>query len=100
LLNEIGLRDNGRLGLLAAFENAEFMLPLRVVDDVEIRATIVSRGHRPRHHRVPRPPTAPPRAGSNAGRPSRHCMLSEQPEFAARAVTISLRQNACCEINS
>jgi hypothetical protein len=25
------------------------MLPLRVVDDVEIRATIVSRGHRSRH---------------------------------------------------
>jgi hypothetical protein len=57
---EIGLRDNGRLGLLAAFENAEFMLPLRVVDDVEIRAAIVSRGHRSRHL-----------AGSDAGRPSR-----------------------------
>jgi hypothetical protein len=59
------------------------MLPLRVGDDVEIRATIVSRGYRSR--RLARAPT------HDAA--SRHYTLSEQPEFAARAVTISLRHN-------
>jgi hypothetical protein len=59
------------------------MLPLRIGDDVEIRATIVSRGHRSR--RLARAPT------QDAA--SRHYTLSEQPELAARAVTISLRHN-------
>jgi hypothetical protein len=60
------------------------MLPLRIGDDVEIRATIVSRGHRSR--RLARAPT------QDAA--SRHYTLSEQPELAARAVTISLRHDA------
>jgi hypothetical protein len=60
------------------------MLLLRIGDDVEIRATIVSRGHRSR--RLARAPM------QDAA--SRHYTLSEQPELAARAVTIGLRHDA------
>lgn len=46
---EIGLRmSNGREGLLAAYENAEFMLPCRVGDYIEIFAEVVSKGNRSR----------------------------------------------------
>src|SRR3981081_838314 len=57
----IGIRDNGTPGLLAAAENLEFLLPLRVGDYVEIRAAVMSRGRRSRRialgaWRLMRPP--------------------------------------------
>jgi 3-aminobutyryl-CoA ammonia-lyase len=46
--SELGLRQSGRTGLLAAYEGAEFLKPLHVGDFIEIRATVVSRGQRSR----------------------------------------------------
>src|ERR1043165_3479217 len=44
---EIGLRQSGgREGLLAAYESADFLLPCRVGDYLEIRGRILSRGNR------------------------------------------------------
>jgi 3-aminobutyryl-CoA ammonia-lyase len=84
---EIGLRDNGRPGLLAAYENAEFLLPLRTGDYVEIRARVVSRGRRSRRlaleaWRLARAPAD--------GAPSRDYAMCEPPELAARAIMISV----------
>jgi acyl-CoA hydrolase len=84
---EIGLRDNGRPGLLAAYENAEFLLPLRAGDYVEIRARVVSRGRRSRRlaleaWRLARAPAD--------GASSRDYAMCEPPELAARAIMISV----------
>jgi 3-aminobutyryl-CoA ammonia-lyase len=84
---EIGIQDNGRPGLLAAYENAEFLLPLRAGDYVEIRAKVVSRGRRSRRialeaWRLVRAP-----AGDAA---SRDYELCEPPELAARAIMVSV----------
>lgn len=49
---EIGIRDNGRPGLLAAYENATFLAPLYAGDYVEIRAAVISRGRRSRRIRI------------------------------------------------
>jgi acyl-CoA hydrolase len=84
---EIGIRDNGRAGLLAAYENVEFLLPLRAGDYVEIRATVISRGRRSRRialeaWRLMRAPAE--------GSPVRDYMLCEPPEQAARGIMISV----------
>ena len=49
---EIGIRDNGRPGLLAAYENATFLAPLYAGDYIEIRAAVISRGRRSRRIRI------------------------------------------------
>jgi 3-aminobutyryl-CoA ammonia-lyase len=84
---EIGIQDNGRPGLLAAYENAEFLLPLRAGDYVEIRAAVVSRGRRSRRialeaWRLVRAP-----AESAASRDYATC---KPPELAARAIMVSV----------
>jgi 3-aminobutyryl-CoA ammonia-lyase len=83
----IGIRDNGRPGLLAAYENVEFLLPLRVGDYVEIRAAVMSRGRRSRRialgaWRLMRTPAE--------GAPSRDDALCEPPELVARGIMISV----------
>jgi 3-aminobutyryl-CoA ammonia-lyase len=88
---EIGIRDNGRPGLLAAYEGAEFLEPLRVGDYVEIRATVVARGRRSRRigleaWRFIRAP-APDAADHNY-------MLCEPPELVARATMVSVAPRA------
>jgi len=45
---ELGLRQSGRAGLLAAYEGAEFLKPLYIGDLIEIRARVLSRGERSR----------------------------------------------------
>jgi hypothetical protein len=84
LLNRDRTSRQRTAGPSGCLENAEFMLPLRIGEDVEIRATIGSRGHRSR--RLAR--------AQMQDAASRHYTLSEQPELAARAVTISLRHDA------
>ena len=84
---EIGILDTGRPGLLAAYENAEFLLPLRAGDYVEIRAAILSRGRRSRRialeaWRLIRAP-----AEDAASRKHVPC---EPPELAARGTMISV----------
>jgi 3-aminobutyryl-CoA ammonia-lyase len=83
----IGIRDNGRPGLLAAYENAEFLVPLSVGDDVEIRATVVARGRRSRRIALEawRLARAPARGVSDCS--YEYC---EPPELAARAIMISV----------
>ena len=84
---ELGLRDSGRVGLLAAYEGAEFLMPLHVGDYVEIRAAVVSRGRRSRrislkawrHIRAQARNAAPPR-----------WEIVEPPELVARATMISV----------
>jgi 3-aminobutyryl-CoA ammonia-lyase len=79
---EIGIRDNGRPGLLAAYESAEFLVPLSVGDEVEFRATVVARGRRSRRIALEAWRLA---RGSAQG--ASHC---ETPELAARAIMISV----------
>jgi acyl-CoA hydrolase len=84
---EIGIRDNGRPGLLAAYENVEFLLPLRAGDYVEIRAAVLSRGRRSRRitleaRRLIRAPAE--------GAPSGDDALCEPPELVARGIMISV----------
>jgi len=84
---EIGIRDNGRPGLLATYENAEFLLPLRAGDYVEIRAAVVSRGNRSRRvaleaWRLVRAPAEDAASGDYA--------KCEPPELAARAIMVSV----------
>ena len=84
---EIGIRDNGRPGLLAAYENVEFLLPLRAGDYVEIRAAVMSRGRRSRRialeaWRLVRAPAG--------GAPRREDALCEPPELVARGIMISV----------
>jgi acyl-CoA hydrolase len=84
---EIGIRDNGRPGLLAAYENVEFLLPLRAGDYVEIRAAVLSRGRRSRRialeaRRLIRAPAE--------GAPSGDGALCEPPELVARGIMISV----------
>jgi 3-aminobutyryl-CoA ammonia-lyase len=84
---EIGIRDNGRPGLLAAYENVEFLLPLRAGDYVEIRAAVLSRGRRSRRialeaRRLIRAPAE--------GAPSGDGALCEPHELVARGIMISV----------
>lgn len=84
---EIGIRDNGRPGLLAAYETAEFLLPLRSGDYVEIRAAVLSRGRRSRRialeaWRLMRAPAE--------DAPRRDYTLCDPPELAARGIMISV----------
>ena len=84
---EIGIRDNGRPGLLAAYEKVEFLLPLRIGDYIEIRAAVMSRGRRSRRialeaWRLVRAPAG--------GAPRREDALCEPPELVARGIMISV----------
>jgi acyl-CoA hydrolase len=83
---EIGIRDNGRPGLLAAYESATFLKPLYVGDYIEVQATVIARGRRSR------------RIGLEAwrlvaalppGTAGDHLVLAE-PELIARAVMVSV----------
>lgn len=84
---ELGIRESGRAGLLAAYERAEFLRPLHVGDYVEICATVLSRGERSRrvgleawrHIRAPVPDGEPQR-----------WELAESPELVARATMVSV----------
>jgi acyl-CoA hydrolase len=84
---EIGLREsNGREGLLAAYESAEFLLPCRVGDYLEVRGRILKRGNRSRRvgltaYRYVRAPE------KDDG--SRY-VLVDPPELVARAVLIAV----------
>jgi 3-aminobutyryl-CoA ammonia-lyase len=84
---EIGIRDNGRPGLLAAYEGAEFLKPLRVGDYVEIHATVVARGRRSRRISLEawRLARAPARDAAD-----RSYTLCEPPELVARATMVSV----------
>jgi acyl-CoA hydrolase len=85
---EIGLRENAGIeGLLAAYEQAIFLLPCRVGDYIEIRATVLSRGNRSRrtgfialrHVRAP---------ALDDGSPSEVC---DPPELIAHAIMVSVK---------
>lgn len=84
---EIGLRESGgREGLLAAYESADFLLPCRVGDYLEIRGRILSRGNRSRRvgmtaHRYVRAPEKDD--GS-------HYVLLDPPELVAKAVLVAV----------
>ena len=84
---EIGLRESGgREGLLAAYESADFLLPCRVGDYLEIRGRILSRGNRSRRvgmtaHRYVRAPEKDD--GS-------HYILVDPPELVAKAVLVAV----------
>ncbi|MBV9783358.1 MAG: hypothetical protein JO264_06020 [Acidisphaera sp.] len=84
---EIGLRETGHPGLLAAYENAEFLQVLRVGDYLEIQARVASRGNRSRRIalRALRHIRAPER---DDGAPN---VICDPPELVARAVMISVR---------
>ncbi len=88
---EIGIRDNGRPGLLAAYETAEFLLPLRSGDYIEIRAAVLSRGRRSRRIAVEawRLMRAPAQDASR-----RDYTLCDPPELAARGIMISVAPTA------
>jgi 3-aminobutyryl-CoA ammonia-lyase len=90
---EIGIRDNGRPGLLAAYEKTEFLLPLRAGDYIEIRAMVVSRGRRSRRialeaWRLERAPAYG--AGGDYA-------LSDPPKLAARGMMISVAPKPASE---
>lgn len=84
---EIGLRESGgREGLLAAYESAEFLMPCRVGDYLEIRGRILSRGNRSRRvgmtaHRYVRAPE------KDDG--SKYVLL-DPPELVAKAVLVAV----------
>jgi 3-aminobutyryl-CoA ammonia-lyase len=84
---EIGLRESGgREGLLAAYESADFLMPCRVGDYLEIRGRILSRGNRSRRvgmtaHRYVRAPEKDD--GS-------HYVLLDPPELVAKAVLVAV----------
>jgi acyl-CoA hydrolase len=85
---EIGMRENdGREGLLAAYEGAEFLKPCRVGDYLEIHAKVLSRGNRSRRVEI----TAwralqAPLHGENDNR----WKICEPPELVAKAVLVSV----------
>lgn len=83
---EIGIHDNGRPGLLAAYENATFLQPLYVGDYVEIRAAVISRGTRSRRIRIEawREVRAP-----LPGAPVQYAIV-QPPELVAHAVMVSV----------
>jgi acyl-CoA hydrolase len=82
----IGLRENdGREGLLAAYESAQFLLPCRVGDYLEIRAEVLSRGNRSKRvgvtaHRYVAAPAVD-------GQTSKIC---DPPELVAQAVLVAV----------
>jgi 3-aminobutyryl-CoA ammonia-lyase len=84
---EIGLRESGgREGMLASYEGADFLLPCRVGDYLEIRGRILSRGNRSRRvgltaHRYVRAPE------KDDG--SRY-VLCDPPELVAKAVLVAV----------
>lgn len=84
---EIGILDSGRPGLLAAYENTEFLLPLRTGDYVEFRAAVVSRGRRSRRIALEawRLLRAPTKDAVN-----RDYTLCKPPELVARGTMISV----------
>lgn len=84
---EIGILDTGRAGLLAAYENTEFLLPLRAGDYVEFRAAVISRGRRSRRIALEawRLLQAPPEGAVN-----RDYTLCRPPELVARGTMISV----------
>jgi 3-aminobutyryl-CoA ammonia-lyase len=85
---EIGLRENnGREGLLAAYESAEFLKPCRVGDYLEIRAKVLSRGNRSKRVEITgwRALQAPLH-GENDNR----WRVFDPPELVARAVLVSV----------
>lgn len=87
---EIGLRENaGREGLLAAYESAEFLLPCRVGDYLEIEGEVLSRGNRSR--RVGLTAKRAVAAPEEDGQPSRVC---EPLELVARAVLVAVTPRA------
>jgi len=87
---EIGLRENnGREGLLAAYEGATFLQTCRVGDYVEIRGTVLSRGNRSR--RVGIAAFRHVRAPDSEGGTSTLCA---PPELVAHAVLVSVRPKA------
>lgn len=84
---DIGILDTGRPGLLAAYENTEFLLPLRTGDYVEFRAAVMSRGRRSRRialeaWRFLRAPAE--------GAVNRNYTLCKPPELVARGTMISV----------
>lgn len=89
---EIGLRENeGREGLLAAYEGAEFLKPCRVGDYLEIRAKVLSRGNRSRRVEVSalRAMQAPAEDAAD-----HRWTICEPPELVARAVMVSVTPKA------
>jgi len=84
---EIGLRESGgREGLLAAYESADFLLPCRIGDYLEIRGHILSRGNRSRRvgltaHRYVR---APEKDDGSL------YILCDPPELVAKAVLVAV----------
>lgn len=94
---EIGIRDNGRAGLLAAYEGAEFLKPLRVGDYVEIHASVIARGRRSRRisleaWRLARAPAYDAADHSYT--------LCEPPELVARATMVSVAPRATASAGS
>src|ERR1700761_937465 len=84
---EIGILDTGRPGLLAAYENTEFLLPLRTGDYVEFRAAVISRGRRSRRIALEawRLLRAPAEAAA-----TRDYTTCKPPELVARGTMISV----------
>lgn len=89
---EIGLRENnGREGMLAAYEGAEFLLPCRAGDYLEIRATVLTRGNRSKRVQLEAFRTLrAPHGSENNSRWS----VCEPPEIVARAVLVSVTPKA------
>jgi 3-aminobutyryl-CoA ammonia-lyase len=89
---EIGLRENnGREGLLAAYENAQFLKSCRVGDYLEIRAKVLSRGNRSRRVEIKawRTMEAPsPEASDKLWK------IVEPPELVAIAVLVAVTPKA------
>ena len=84
---EIGILDTGRAGLLAAYENTEFLLPLRTGDYVEFRAAVISRGRRSR--RIALEAWRQLRAPAE-GAAIREYLPCKPPELVARGTMISV----------
>lgn len=85
---EIGLRENnGREGLLAAYEGAEFLKPCRAGDYLEIHARILSRGNRSRRVEIKawRTLQAPVH-----GEGDNRWKICEPPELVAKAVLVAV----------
>lgn len=85
---EIGLRENeGREGLLAAYEGAEFLQPCRAGDYLEIRATVLSRGNRSKRVQLEAVRTL---RAPVSGAADHRWAICEPPEIVARAVLVSV----------
>jgi acyl-CoA hydrolase len=86
---EIGIRVNGSPGLLAAYESANFLKPLRVGDYVEIQARVLSRGNRSRRISLEALRwISAPVDGEDA---AEGWQVHEEPELVARAVMVGVR---------